>query len=80
MAVDQGANAVAAGDEAFAFQHRQNVPQLGAADAHNGGQLALPGQLGGVGPGAGLHFPDELGVSLLGKNILKFRHRESSKY
>lgn len=33
MAVDDGANSVAAGDEALPLQRGQNVPQLCAADA-----------------------------------------------
>ena len=66
MAVDDGAHAVAAGDEALPLQGGQNVPQLGAADAQLHAENALPGQTLLLGVLAGTHGGQKLGADGLG--------------
>ena len=63
MAVDDGAHAVAAGDKALPFQGGQNVPQLGAANAHFLRQDTLPGQALTIGIGAVFHIGKQLGAN-----------------
>ena len=66
MAVDDGANSVAAGDEALPLQRGQNVPQLRAADSQLLCQDTLPGQALAAGVGTVLHVGKQLRADGLG--------------
>ena len=62
VAVDDGAHAVAAGDEALPFQRCQDIPQLGTADPQGFRQDAFPGQALAGGEFAVLHGGQQLGA------------------
>ena len=66
MAVDDGANSVAAGDEALPLQRGQDIPQLCAADAEPLRQNALPGQALAGGVFAAFHGGQQLGADRFG--------------
>ena len=70
MPVDDGADAVAAGDEALPLQGGQDIPQLGTADPQLFRQNALAGEPFTVGVFTVFHRGQQLGANGFGLSRL----------